>query len=120
MPYAFDRIKDTTTTTGTGAVTLSGTAPTGFVAFASRFQVGDRFPYCIAGQTSGLWETGIGYLSASTTLVRDTVLDGSSGLGTAVSLSADTYDVFCTATAQSLMDSNSGATLARVNGMAMP
>jgi enterochelin esterase-like enzyme len=120
MPRAWDRVKDTTTTTGTGAITLSGTPPTGYQAFATAFQVGDQFGYAIVAQSGGLWETGIGYLSASTTLVRDTVEDGSSGKATAVSLTAGTYDVFCTALAHWLMDGNSGALLAKAKGCAMP
>lgn len=120
MPYARDRVKDSTTTTGTGAVTLSGTPPTGFQAFATAFNLGDVLPYCIADSTSGQWETGLGYLSSSTVLVRDTVFDGSSGVATAVNFSAGTKDVFCTGVAHWVMDSNPGAISALARGMAMP
>lgn len=119
MPRYFDRIKDTTTTTGTGDITLSGTAPTGYTAFASRYSVGDLFTYCIVAQSGGEWETGEGYLSGSTTLVRSSVTDGSSGLNTAVNFSAGTKDVFVTATAHFLMDHNGGALYAKVRGYDM-
>lgn len=120
MPKFKDRVKDTTTTTGTGSVNLSGTAPSGFQTFATAFPVGDSdaFGYCITGGSE--WETGVGYLSASATLVRMEVFDGSSGAFTLVNFSAGSKDVFCTAPAHWLMDSNYGALSARVAGLAMP
>lgn len=86
------RVKDSTTTTGTGNVTLSGTAPTGYQDFNTAFGTNIRFYYVIAGGAE--WEEGQGYLSASTTLVRETVLY-SSNANAAVSFSAGTKDVFC-------------------------
>ena len=96
-----DRVKDTTTTTGTSDITLSGTAPTGFQAFATAFATSQRFYYTIAGGSE--WEVGQGYLSASTTLVRETVL-ASSNSGAAVSFSAGTKDVFVSAPAFLVQD----------------
>lgn len=93
MTAYIDRVKDTTTTTGTGNVTLSGTAPTGFQNFNAAFGTQVRFPYVIDGGT-GEWEVGLGYLSASTTLVRE-VVQSSSNAGAAVNFSAGTKDVFC-------------------------
>lgn len=92
LKYA-DRVKDSTTTTGTGNITLSGTAPTGYVDFNSAFGTNTRFTYCISS-TGSEWETGIGYLSGSTTLVRE-VVRASSNSNAAVSFSAGTKDVFC-------------------------
>jgi hypothetical protein len=120
MPTYYDRVKDTSTTTGTGNVTLSGTAPTGYQTFANRYAVGVPLTYAIVDNTSGLWETGEGYLSAATTLVRESVADGSSGLATLVNFSAGTKDVFVTPVAHFFMDVNSGAILAKINGLAMP
>jgi hypothetical protein len=89
-----DRVKETTTTTGTGAVTLLGAA-TGYQAF-SAIGNGNITYYTIAGQTSSEWEVGIGtYTSSGTTLSRDTVL-ASSNSGSLVTFSAGTKDVFCT------------------------
>lgn len=101
MVNAFDRVRDTTTTTGTGSVTLSGTAPTGFRAFASVYAVGTpRIPYAIvavdgSGNPTGDWEVGYGMLSGSTTLDRDRVLQ-SSNSNAAVSFAAGTKQVFVT------------------------
>lgn len=93
MTAYIDRVKDTTTTTGTGNVTLSGTAPTGFQDFNTTFGTQVRFPYVIDGGT-GEWEVGLGYLSASTTLVRELV-QSSSNAAALVNFSAGTKDVFC-------------------------
>lgn len=86
-----DRVKDTTTTTGTGAITLSGSAPTGFQTFNAAFSTNVEFYYTIVGGAE--WEIGIGYLSASTTLVRAKVLS-SSNAGALVNFSAGSKDVF--------------------------
>jgi hypothetical protein len=89
-----DRVKETTTTTGTGTVTLLG-ASTGFQSFAAVGN-GNVTYYTIAGQGTSEWEVGIGtYTSSGTTLSRTTVL-ASSNSGSLVSFSAGTKDVFVT------------------------
>lgn len=98
MTAIFDRVRETTTTTGTGALTLAGAA-TGARTFNAAVTVGPAFPYvCAAGAE---WEVGIGHLSAATTLVRDTILS-SSNAGAAVAFSAGTKDVFLDAPAAML------------------
>lgn len=95
-----DRVKDTTTTTGQGTVTLSGTAPTGFQNF-SAIGDGNTTYYTIAGGSE--WEVGIGtYTSSGTTLSRDTVLSSSAGGTTKVTFSAGTKDVFVTYPAEAV------------------
>jgi hypothetical protein len=94
-----DRVKDTSTTTGTGSLTLSGTAPTGFQDFNTAFGTSEPFPYVIEGGAE--WEVGIGYLSASTTLVRDTVFQ-SSNADALVNFSAGTKNVFCAPSTRTL------------------
>ena len=89
-----DRVKDTTTTTGTGDLTLSGTAPTGYQTFNAAVGQGPRFYYAIVS-AGAEWEVGRGYLSGATTLVRETVL-ASSNSGAVVSLSSGSKDVFIT------------------------
>lgn len=87
-----DRVKETTTTTGTGAVNLAG-ASTGFRQFDDVMDSSDLCYYTIVGGTE--WEVGLGLFTAGTpdTLTRFTVLD-SSNAGAAVNLSAGTKDVF--------------------------
>jgi len=89
-----DRVKETTTTTGTGTVTLLG-ASTGFQSFAAIGNSNTTY-YTIAGQTGSEWEVGIGtYTSSGTTLARTTVIS-SSNSGSLVNFSAGTKDVFVT------------------------
>lgn len=122
MPVFRDRVKDSSTTTGTGAVTLSGTAPTGYQTFANAFPVlGTPFLYCISDSASGLWETGTGWLTAATTMARDpNVMDGSSGNGVLVNFTSGSKDVFVTITSHWCEDTDSGALLHKATGMAMP
>jgi hypothetical protein len=89
-----DRVKETTTTTGTGTVTLLG-ASTGYQSF-SAIGNGNSTYYTIADQNGSNWEVGIGtYTSSGTTLSRTTVLS-SSNSGSLVSFTAGTKDVFVT------------------------
>jgi hypothetical protein len=89
-----DRVKETTTTTGTGTVTLLG-ASSGFQSFAAVGNANTTY-YTIAGQGTSEWEVGIGtYTSSGTTLSRTTVL-ASSNSGSLVTFSAGTKDVFVT------------------------
>lgn len=96
MPLVLaDRVKETSTTSGTGTLTLAG-ASTGFQSF-SVIGNGNTTYYTIAGQGTSEWEVGIGtYTSSGTTLSRDTVLASSAGGTTKVNFSAGTKDVFVT------------------------
>lgn len=88
-----DRVRETTTTTGQGTITLDG-AVTGFRTFATVGN-GNTTYYVIAGQGTNEWEVGIGtYTSSGTTLSRDTVLSSSAGAPTKTNFSAGTKDVF--------------------------
>jgi hypothetical protein len=96
-----DRVKETSTTTGTGTVTLAG-AVTGFQSFSAVGNANSTF-YCIAAQSGTEWEVGVGtYTSSGTTLSRDTVLS-SSNSGSLVNFSAGTKDVFVTFPASSTL-----------------
>jgi hypothetical protein len=108
-----DRVKETTTTTGTGTVTLLGAA-TGFQSFAVIGNANTTY-YTIAGQTTSEWEVGIGtYTSAGTLLARTTVLSNSAGTQpSALSFSAGPKDVFVTYPANKSVnvDAGTGVTL---------
>lgn len=94
MGFVADRVREITSTTGTGNITLSG-AVTGFQTFSSVATVnGQEFYYCIQGSGSE-WEVGSGYLSGSTTLVRNRVYS-SSNSNALVNFSSGTKDVFIT------------------------
>jgi len=70
-----DRVRETTTSTGTGAITLGG-AVAGFVSFSSVLSTNDTTYYVIVSPTATDWEVGVGTYS-SNTLTRTTVLDSS-------------------------------------------
>lgn len=98
----FDRVKETSTTTGTGDFTLAG-AVSGFRAFADVLSTSDTCYYSIALQGGSEWEVGLGTYSASNTLTRTTV-HASSNSGSAVDFSTGTKDVMLTVPAQRFED----------------
>ena len=88
-----DRVKENSTTTGTGTFTLDG-AVTGFETFSSAIVNGNTTYYTIHTQNGAQFEVGIGTVGAGT-LARDTVIS-SSNSDAAVDFTAGTKDVFCT------------------------
>ena len=89
-----DRVKESTTTTGTGTLTLGG-AFAGFQAFSSALSNADTTYYALFESSTGNWEVGLGTFTASgTTLARTTVL-ASSNSGSAINLTA-AAEVFIT------------------------
>jgi hypothetical protein len=91
-----DRVKETSTTSGTGNFTLAG-ASTGFVTFNSGIGTSNTTYYTIHEQGTNNFEVGLGTLTGSTTLQRDTVLSNSAGNTSKINFgSSTTKDVFCT------------------------
>ena len=102
-----DRVQETSTTTGTGTLTLDG-AVTGFQSFSVIGNANTTY-YAIVGGTE--WEVGLGtYTLSGTLLSRDTILESSNG-GTAVNFSAGTKNVFVTYPAEEAVyqDANGAA-----------
>ena len=98
-----DRVKVTTSTTGTGTLTL-GSAETDFQSFSV---IGDGNQTYYAIKSDAGWEVGIGtYTHSGTTLSRDTILE-SSNSGSAVSLTG-TSTVFTTYPAERASFSDQG------------
>ena len=111
-----DRVQETTTTTGTGSVTLLG-AVTGFQSFAAVGNTNTCY-YTIAAQTTSDWEVGIGtYSTTGPTLARTTVL-ASSNSGSLVNFPAGTKSVFVTYPAEKSInyDANGVATIGSILG----
>ena len=109
-----DRVKETTTTTGTGAVSLGG-AVTGFETFAAGIGNSNTVYYCIAHQDQAEFEVGLGTLDGdSSDLTRTTVIS-SSNSDSAVDFSAGTKDVFCTIPASKMVfeDGSNDVTIGR-------
>lgn len=95
MPLVIDdRVRETTTVTGTNDASLLG-AVTGFQSFAVIGNNNTTY-YTIADQAGGNWEVGIGtYIASGAVLQRTTVL-ASSNSGNKVSFPSGTKDVFVT------------------------
>jgi hypothetical protein len=92
-----DRVKETTTTTGTGTYTLAGAADSSFETFASIGDGNTTYYACTDGTD---FEVGIGtYTASGTTLARTTILQ-SSNSDSAVNWGAGTKDIFCTQPAE--------------------
>ena len=91
-----DRVKETSTSTGTGTFDLAG-AVTGFDTFVAGIASGNTTYYAIFHQGTAEWEVGLGTVTDATpdTLARTTVIT-SSNSDSAVTFTAGTKDVFCT------------------------
>jgi hypothetical protein len=98
-----DRVKEFTTTTGAGNISLSGAVAT-FDTFQSYLSNGDTTFYALIHTSSGVdeWEVGLATWNTGNTLSRTTVLAGSNGTS-AVDFSAGTKDVFMTLPADKLL-----------------
>ena len=108
-----DRVKETTTTTGTGTINLAGAA-TNFETFVAGIGDGNTVYYAIVHQDQAEFEVGLGTVTDATpdTLSRTTILSSSNSDGL-VSFSAGTKDVFCTLPASKTVfeDASSNVTL---------
>jgi len=97
MAFALnDRVKETSTTTGTGTFDLAG-AEIGFESFVSGVGDGNQTYYAISNDGTAQFEVGIGTVTdaATDTLSRDTIIS-SSNSDALVDFSAGTKTVFCT------------------------
>jgi|TARA_B100000780_G_C21103783_1_gene445568 hypothetical protein len=104
-----DRVKETSTSTGTGAMTLAGAA-IGFITFATGIQGNNTTYYTIHNQGTNEWEVGLGTLNAAGNELTRTTVITSSGGGTAVTFNTGTKDVFCTLPAVKTTDMTLTAT----------
>ena len=91
-----DRVKETSTTAGTGTLDLAG-AVTGFVTFVAGIGDTNTTYYAIFEQGTANWEVGLGTVTdaATDTLARTTVISNSLGSTAKISFGG-TLDVFCT------------------------
>ena len=105
-----DRVKETSTTTGTGTISLAG-AEQGYESFVSGIGTTNTTFYAIENNSTGEFEVGIGTVTDATpdTLSRDTVIS-SSNSDSKVDFSAGTKNVFCTLPAKRAMSPSMTAT----------
>ena len=108
------RVQDTGTGSGTGAITLAGSAPTGYRTFSAVMSNADTCFAVIVDRATGVWEESLCTYSGGV-LTRSTVLDGTSGPGVSVSFAAGTKDVFIgvPATKNVAEDNNGDAAVSR-------
>ena len=90
-----DRVRETTTTTGTGAVALGG-AVSGFETFAAGIGNSNTVYYAIVHRTAAEFEVGLGTLDGDSSDLTRTTPISSSNSDSAVNFSSGTKDVFCT------------------------
>ena len=117
-----DRVKENSTTSGTGNITLAGVASgQGNVTFSSGIGVGNTTYYCIFQQGSSSFEIGLGTLSGSTTLERTEVINNSSGNTSKINFTGSTLDVFVTMPAAKTvyLDASGNPVGAASNGFAL-
>ena len=94
-----DRVKQTTTTTGTGSLVLNGTVDS-FQTFTSALANADTTYYALVEPSTNSWEVGLGtWTESTTTLARTTILE-SSNSGSAINLTAGEAEVFITQPAE--------------------
>tara|TARA_R100000655_G_scaffold105466_1_gene153741 strand:- start:490 stop:1662 length:1173 start_codon:yes stop_codon:yes gene_type:complete len=108
-----DRVKETTTTTGTGTINLGG-AQTNFETFVAGIGNSNTTYYAIVHRSNAEFEIGLGTITDASpdTLARTTIIS-SSNSDSAVDFSAGTKDVFCTMPASKAVheDGSSNVTL---------
>ena len=108
-----DRVKETSTTTGTGTYTLAG-AVTGFETFTANLSNADTTYYCCTDGTN--FEVGLGtFTSSGTTLARTTVIS-SSNSNSAVNWSSGTRTLFCTLPASKTVFLDASGNIVAANG----
>lgn len=95
-----DRVKETTTTTGTGSFTLDG-AVAGYRAFSSVMATGDICYYTAINPTKNEWECGWGTFTSPNILERNRRHSGS-GTSSPVNFSSGTKEVFISVTANQM------------------
>jgi hypothetical protein len=113
-----DRVKETSTTTGTGTFSLAG-AVSGFESFVAGIGGTNTTYYAIVNE-NGEFEVGLGTVTdaATDTLSRDTIIS-SSNSDSAVNFSAGTKDVFCTLPASKAVILDASGNIVANNGSAL-
>jgi hypothetical protein len=97
-----DRVRETSSSSGTGNITLGG-AISGYQTFNAAIASGSTVYYTIHNLTAGVndeWEVGVGTFTSPATLVRDTVISSSTGSAINFTAGASGLEVFITQPAE--------------------
>ena len=99
-----DRVKETSTTSGTATLQLAG-ASQDFITFVAGVGTTNTTYYCIAETGSNKFEVGIGTVTDASpdTLSRDIIISNSSGNTSKISFGSAEKEVFCTVPAKKAM-----------------
>jgi len=99
-----DRVKESSTTSGTGTINLDG-ASQDFITFVAGVGTTNTTYYCISETGTDNFEVGIGTVTDATpdTLSRDTVISNNLGTTAKINFGAGDKEVFCTIPAKRAM-----------------
>ena len=115
-----DRVKESSSSSGTGNITLGGAIP-GYQTFNAAIATGSTVYYTIHNLTAGdddEWEVGLGTFTSPTTLARTTVLSSSAGAPTKTNFTAGAsgLEVFITQPAEEAVYLNQATGLVEIGG----
>jgi len=115
-----DRVKETSSSSGTGSITLGGAFP-GYQTFNAAIANGSTVYYTIHNLTAGdddEWEVGLGTFTSPATLARTTVLSSSAGAPTKTNFTAGAsgLEVFITQPAEEAVYLNNATGLVEIGG----
>ena len=103
-----DRVKESSSSSGTGNITLGGAFP-GYQTFNAAIASGSTVYYTIHNLAAGFdteWEVGVGTFTATATLSRDTVFSSSTGSKVNFTAGGNGLEVFITQPAEQALYTN--------------
>ena len=115
-----DRVKESSSSSGTGSITLGGAFP-GYQTFNAAVATGSTVYYTIHNLAAGFdteWEVGLGTFTSPATLARNTVLSSSAGAPTKTNFTAGAsgLEVFITQPAEEAVYLNNATGLVEIGG----
>jgi hypothetical protein len=113
-----DRVKESSSSSGTGNITLGGAIP-GYQTFNAAIATGSTVYYTIHNLTAGdddEWEVGVGTFTSPSTLSRDTVLSSSTGSKVNFTAGASGLEVFVTQPAEQALYTNQATGIVESSG----
>jgi hypothetical protein len=113
-----DRVKESSSSSGTGNITLGGAFP-GYQTFNAAIATGSTVYYTIHNLAAGFdteWEVGVGTFTSPATLARNTVLSSSTGSTINFTAGTNGLEVFITQPAEEAVYLNQATGLVEIGG----
>jgi hypothetical protein len=113
-----DRVKESSSSSGTGNITLGGAFP-GYQTFNAAIATGSTVYYTIHNLTAGFdteWEVGLGTFTSPATLARTTILSSSTGSTINFTAGASGLEVFITQPAEEAVYLNNATGKVEIGG----